>query len=69
MYPKISVITPSFRGAALIESTIQSVLSQGYPSLEYIVIDGAGDDTADLLRRYVSWPSGAASRIAASMTL
>ena len=52
MYPKISVITPSFRGAALIESTIQSVLSQGYPSLEYIVIDGAGDDTADLLRRY-----------------
>ena len=52
MLPRISIVTPSFRSAALIETTIQSVLSQGYPNLEYIIIDGAGDDTANILRRY-----------------
>lgn len=52
VFPKISIVTPSYRHASLIEATMQSVLSQGYPNLEYIVIDGAGDDTADILRRY-----------------
>jgi glycosyltransferase involved in cell wall biosynthesis len=51
-WPRISIVTPSFRGASLIEATLQSVLSQGYPNLEYIVIDGAGDDTASILRRH-----------------
>ena len=51
-WPKISIVTPSYKSAALIEQTIQSVLSQNYPNLEYIVIDGAGDDTVQILQRY-----------------
>jgi glycosyltransferase involved in cell wall biosynthesis len=50
--PKISVITPAFRSARLIEETIRSVLDQEYPNLEYIVLDGAGDDTYKILQRY-----------------
>jgi glycosyltransferase involved in cell wall biosynthesis len=50
--PKISVVTPAYRSGATIEQTIQSVLSQSYRNVEYIVMDGAGDDTADILRRY-----------------
>ena len=52
--PKISVITPSFKSAGTIEQTIKSVLRQGYPNLEYIVIDGAGDGTSEIIRRYES---------------
>lgn len=51
--PRISIVTPSFRQAHLIERTIRSVLEQGYPNLEYIVQDGASDDgTAEILARY-----------------
>jgi glycosyltransferase involved in cell wall biosynthesis len=50
--PRISIVTPSFRSEKYIESTIRSLVSQGYPELEYIVLDGAGDSTADILRRY-----------------
>ena len=50
--PRITVVTPSFRSEKYIESTIASVLSQDYPDLDYIILDGAGDSTADILRRY-----------------
>lgn len=50
--PRISVVTPAYRSAATIEQTILSVLAQNYENLEYIVIDGAGDDTADILQAY-----------------
>lgn len=51
--PKITVVTPSFNQAAFIGQTIESVLSQGYPDLEYIVMDGGSTDgTPDLLRQY-----------------
>ncbi|HZZ95336.1 MAG TPA: glycosyltransferase [Usitatibacter sp.] len=51
--PSISLVTPSFRQAGFIGRTIESVISQAYPRLEYFVQDGGSDDgTVDVLRRY-----------------
>jgi glycosyltransferase involved in cell wall biosynthesis len=51
--PTISVVTPSFGYGHFIEWTIRSVLMQGYPKLELIVMDGGSRDaTADIIRKY-----------------
>ncbi|MFT5822655.1 MAG: glycosyltransferase involved in cell wall biosynthesis [Crocinitomix sp.] len=50
---KISIITVAFNSAQTIEDTIQSVLSQDYPSVEYIIIDGGSTDgTMEIVNRY-----------------
>jgi glycosyltransferase involved in cell wall biosynthesis len=53
-WPRITVVTPSFRQGKYIEETILSVRNQGYPNVEHIVIDGGSkDETVEVVNRYL----------------
>jgi glycosyltransferase involved in cell wall biosynthesis len=53
--PKITVVTPSYQQATFLEKALRSVLDQGYPNLEYFVVDGGSTDgSVDIIRRHAS---------------
>lgn len=67
VYPKISIVTPSYNQAKFIEVAIKSVMEQGYSNFEHIIFDNCSTDgTVDLLKKYphliwVSEPDGGQS--------
>jgi hypothetical protein len=59
VWPRISVVTPSFNQAQYLEATVRSILLQGYPNLEYFVMDGGSSDgSVEIIKKYSPWLTG-----------
>ncbi len=51
--PKISIVSPSFNQGVFLEDTMLSILNQGFPDLEYVIVDGgSSDDSVDIIKKY-----------------
>ncbi len=58
-WPRIALVTPVLNGVRYIGQTIRSVLAQGYPNLDYFVVDGGSTDgTVEIIRKYENEMSG-----------
>lgn len=55
-WPRITLVTPSFNQARYIEESLRSVIGQGYPNLEWFVVDGGSTDgSVEIIKRYEPW--------------
>jgi glycosyltransferase involved in cell wall biosynthesis len=55
-WPRLTVVTPSFNQARFLEETLRSILLQGYPDLEYLVMDGGSTDgSVEIIKKYAPW--------------
>src|ERR1700679_2398623 len=56
LLPRISVLVPSYQQGHFLEETLRSILLQGYPDIEIIIIDGGStDETLGIIQRYAPW--------------